>query len=173
MKNIILVTFFFFIGLSCQEKKKENNNPEVNSTVYYFMRHAEKDRTDLSNKDPELLEIGIERAKKWAIHFESIHLDQIYSTDYKRTQQTAKYIAENKNIVVQSYDPRSLYDSEFKKNTKGKKVLVVGHSNTTPAFVNTILGKDEYQDIQDNNNGNLYIVRIEGNQISASLEVYN
>ena len=40
----------------------------------------------------------------------------------------------------------------------GKTVLVVGHSNTTPQFVNAILGSGRYSDIQDDNNANLYIV---------------
>ena len=40
----------------------------------------------------------------------------------------------------------------------GKTVLVVGHSNTTPQFVNAILGTKQYTDIQDDNNVNLYIV---------------
>lgn len=173
MKKLVVVTLLVFLGLSCQSKKKEKDNIEVTTTVYFFIRHAEKDRSDTSNKDPELIEIGIQRAKKWAVHFETIDLDQIYSTDYKRTQQTAKYTAENKNLIVQYYDPRNLYDLEFKEKTKGKKVLVVGHSNTTPAFVNTILGKDEYPDIEDDNNGNLYIVTIKGDKIAVSLEEYN
>jgi len=42
----------------------------------------------------------------------------------------------------------------------GKTVLVVGHSNTTPQFVNKIIGKEEYIDIDDLNNSNLYIVTI-------------
>ena len=53
-----------------------------------------------------------------------------------------------------------MYSEEFASATKGQKVLVVGHSNTTPAFVNTILGERKYPNIDDNNNANLYIVTI-------------
>jgi broad specificity phosphatase PhoE len=53
-----------------------------------------------------------------------------------------------------------LFSEEFAHNTKGKTVLVVGHSNTTPAFVNAVLGEKKYDNIDDNNNANLYIVSI-------------
>ena len=54
----------------------------------------------------------------------------------------------------------------------GKTVLVVGHSNTTPQFVNAILGVDRYSDIQDNNNANLYIVtRIKEETSSVLLKI--
>ncbi len=58
---------------------------------------------------------------------------------------------------------------QFIKNTKGKSVLVVGHSNTTPGFANKLIGKEVYQDIDDTNNTNLYIVTIKGEQISYVL----
>ena len=52
------------------------------------------------------------------------------------------------------------YDECFKFNTKGKNVLIVGHSNTTNAFANTILGENKYGEIADDNNSNLYIVTV-------------
>jgi bisphosphoglycerate-dependent phosphoglycerate mutase len=56
-----------------------------------------------------------------------------------------------------------MYDAVFKHATKGKNVLVVGHSNTTPFFANKILGKDLYKEIEDDNNSNLYIVTVSKN----------
>ena len=63
-----------------------------------------------------------------------------------------------------------MYDSIFQQETKGKTVLVVGHSNTTPAFVNKILAEEKYKDIDDNNNANLYIVTISGDEKTSILE---
>jgi 2,3-bisphosphoglycerate-dependent phosphoglycerate mutase len=37
---------------------------------------------------------------------------------------------------------------------------VVGHSNTIPTFTNNILNKNIYNNIEDNNNSNLYVVSI-------------
>ena len=66
-----------------------------------------------------------------------------------------------------------MYSDSFKENTLGNTVLVVGHSNTTPNFVNTVLAKDQFDLIDDSNNGNLYIVTIIGDQKSVQLLAFN
>ena len=63
-----------------------------------------------------------------------------------------------------------MYDEEFQKVTKGKTVLVVGHSNTTPYFANKILGEDKYQDIDDSVNSMLFIVTIDGNNKTSEVK---
>jgi 2,3-bisphosphoglycerate-dependent phosphoglycerate mutase len=134
------------------------------TTTYYFIRHAEKDRTDKSNRNPELNELGKKRAKRWCNYFKNIDFDAIYTTNYNRTQQTATPTA--KKLEVLDYDPRTLYSEEFAKATRGKIVLVVGHSNTTPAFVNMILGHKKHEDIDDNDNSKLFIVTITRDKIT-------
>ncbi|MFT5230159.1 MAG: 2,3-bisphosphoglycerate-dependent phosphoglycerate mutase, partial [Planctomycetota bacterium] len=74
--------------------------------------------------------------------------------------QTAIPTAESKDLAIMSYDPSVMYNEGFKTATQGKIVLVVGHSNTTPAFVNAVLGEHTYEDIDDNENGMLYIVKV-------------
>ncbi|MBT4905176.1 MAG: histidine phosphatase family protein [Flavobacteriaceae bacterium] len=127
-------------------------------TTYYLIRHAEKDRSDKTNSNPELTDLGHQRALRWSSVFENVTFDAVYSTNYLRTIATAKPTASAKGLEIQFYNPRELYSKDFQKETLGKTVLVVGHSNTTPQFVNAILGIDRYTDIQDNNNANLYIV---------------
>lgn len=130
------------------------------ATIYYFIRHAEKDRSDTTNKNPNLTEQGKQRAQDWATILKDVELDAVYSTNYNRTVQTATPTAQNQELEVEIYDPRILYSEDFKKATRGKSVLVVGHSNTTPAFVNTVLKEKKYENIDDRNNGNLYIITI-------------
>ena len=84
----------------------------------------------------------------------------VYSTDYNRTQQTAKPTADKNNLEVTSYDPRNIDGKAFITDNIGKTALVVGHSNTTPAFVNAVIAEKKYEDINDSNNANLYIVTI-------------
>ena len=157
MKKYLLVLAVVFSSLiSC--------NQEEADTTYYLIRHAEKDRTDKANRNPYLNNIGQERAKKWANYFKDIKLDAVYSTNYNRTMQTAKPTAESKKIEIQNYDPRNMYDTIFQKKTKGKTVLIVGHSNTTPQFVNKILKEQKYEDINDNDNTSLFIVSISKNK---------
>ena len=50
-----------------------------------------------------------------------------------------------------------------------KKVLIIGHSNTTPNFVNQIINQKIYADIEDTNFGNLYIVTINGESITHQI----
>ena len=64
-------------------------------TEIYLIRHAEKDRTDLKNKNPHLNELGKSRALKWVEVFKNIELNKIYSTDYYRTIETVTPLSKN------------------------------------------------------------------------------
>lgn len=132
-------------------------------TTYYFIRHAEKIRTDKTNKNPDLNEKGKQRAEYWNTVFKNVTFDEIYSTNYNRTLQTAGPTAKSKNLEIKFYSPDNLYDDDFQLKTTGKTILIVGHSNTTPLFVNKILGIDTYSEIGDTINSNLYIVTISDN----------
>ncbi len=173
MKTIftLILTVLLVLPAFSQENIEAKEN-SVNTTTYYFIRHAEKDRSDASNKNPNLMQKGIFRAAKWSYVLEHITFDAVYSTDYNRTKQTAQPTAEKNNVEITIYDPKELNSKEFIKNTKGKTVLVVGHSNTTPMFVNAVIGKEKYESIDDSNNANLYIVTISSSgEISDTLLV--
>lgn len=158
MKQLLttLILLIAFIGpVSAQETTASNQ-----TSTYYFIRHAEKDKSDKSNKNPDLIMEGVLRAAKWSLIFDNIKFDAIYSTDYNRTRDTAKPTAEKNGLDITIYDPRNIDVKTFLETTKGKTVLVVGHSNTTPMFVNSILGTKKYQSINETNNANLYIVTV-------------
>lgn len=164
MKKFLLIIFVFTLFIACTSDK---------TTTYYLIRHAEKDRTNTTNKNPNLNSDGVIRAEKWAKNFENIKLDAVYSTDYNRTQQTAAPTAKSKDLIVQSYNSSKMYDSIFKKNTKGKTVLVVGHSDTTPVFANIILGQKKYKNMADNDNASLYIVTVFNDKKSSEIKKVN
>lgn len=163
-KFVFLFIFAFSFLTSCTPDE---------TTTYYLIRHAEKERTDATNRDPNLNENGLKRAQGWATYFDKIHLDAVYSTDYNRTQQTAKPTAKSKKLDIVSYDPRNMNDSIFQKETKGKSVLIVGHSNTTPVFTNKILEGNKYEDMDDHDNASLYIVTITGDKKMSKIEKIN
>ena len=171
MKKSILILLALVVIVSCNESKKKIDpvSKEDVTTTYYLIRHAEKDRSDPTNKNPKLTAEGTERAKNWALYFENIKIDQIFSTDYSRTMETAAYVASQKQVMIESYDPNDLYSNDFKTLTEGGNVLVVGHSNTTPQFVNAILGNDEYVDIPDDENGMLFMVTVTGETKNVQL----
>ena len=51
-----------------------------------------------------------------------------------------------------------------------KTVLVVGHSNTTPIFVNNILGEEKHKNMDDHDNASLYIVTITDGKKMSKIE---
>ncbi|MDO6743870.1 phosphoglycerate mutase family protein [Tenacibaculum soleae] len=133
-------------------------NFKETTTTYYLIRHAEKDRSDATNRNPNLNKIGLKRAENWKNYFKDIDLDAVYSTNYNRTQQTATPTAKSKNLKILSYDPSNMFNDDFQKNTLGKTVLIVGHSNTTPAFANKILKSEIYKQMDDNDNASLFMI---------------
>ncbi|ARV10669.1 phosphoglycerate mutase [Winogradskyella sp. PC-19] len=146
---------------------------EKSTTTYYLIRHAEKDRSDKNNRNPHLTEKGLKRADNWANVLKDVKFDAVYSTNYNRTKETAMPTAKANSLELQFYDPRKMASKDFLANTKGKNVLVVGHSNTTPMFVNALLGEKKYDMIDDNNNGNLYIVTITNDSKTSNVLVIN
>ncbi|MBP6041164.1 MAG: histidine phosphatase family protein [Flavobacterium sp.] len=136
------------------------------TTQYYFIRHAEK--AD-SSKNPDLSEKGLERALEWKALFSAIQFDAVYSTDFKRTLQTIHPIVVENDQLLKLYNPQILDIETFKKETKGKTILIVGHSNTIPKMVNQLIKENKYGDIAENQFGNLYIVTLSENQILSHL----
>ena len=152
--------------------KQEPTEPMRESTpvisTYYLIRHAEKDRSNPDNADPELNQKGLGRAMHWAEILDDVALDAIYSTDYERTRMTAAPVSIKQDISVTYYDPANLDINSFKSETLGKKVLVVGHSNTTPDLVNRLIGEERYPQMNDDDNGALFIVTVFGSNSSVS-----
>lgn len=156
-------------SLACQRENKaiqEELPPQV--STFYLIRHAEKDRSDPEALDPELNQKGLGRAMHWAEILSEVPLDAIYSTDYERTTMTAAPTAVKQDITVQYYDPKNFDIEQFKRDNQGKNVLVVGHSNTTPELVNKLIGEDKYPDMDDSDNGSLFIVTLYGNRPAVS-----
>lgn len=151
MKKLTLLILFLTIRISlvAQENSK--------TSTFFFIRHAEK---ILNIKDPDLTEKGKQRAIEWDYIFQYYKIDQVLSTDYKRTIQTATPIAKSNNLKIKKYHPFKFNVEEFIKNSKEQNIVFVGHSNTIPDLVNSFIQKKKYKQIDDLTYGNLYIVTI-------------
>lgn len=158
IKPLIALAIILVGSIGCKKDTKIADYPVV--STFYFIRHAEKDRTDPENVDPELNQDGLDRAIHWAEVFDAVPLDLVYSTNYERTSMTAAPTSIKKDIDIKYYDPSTFDAEEFKLVNEGKNVLVVGHSNTTPMLVNKIIGEEKYDQMDDSDNGSLFIVRI-------------
>lgn len=167
MKKITLSILLLFI-IACGSEKKEQRQlliPKGKSpavTNYYLIRHAEKIRDSSNNKNPELSDKGFERSKYWGEYFNDKKLDLFYTTDYLRTFQTLIPIVYPYKGEIQFYKSSdSMFTEQFWTETYGKNTIIVGHSNTTPKFVNQITGKNKYESIPDTINYRLYKVQID------------
>lgn len=154
----LIIIFFIFFSI-----------PENDCSTFYLIRHAEKVRSNDSDKDPKLNENGIIRALNWKEYFMDKDISKIYSTNYKRTLETVKPTLEALGLTTILYSPSSIDYQDFISSNKGEIVLVVGHSNTIPNFVNELIRDEVYAQIDDLNNSNLYIVRLCDSSISHKL----
>jgi len=167
--KVVLISFFLLSIVGCKEDPEVIVAKPVDTGVstFYFIRHAEKDRSNSENSDPELTQRGLGRAMHWAEILRDIELDAIYSTDYKRTSMTASPTAIKQDVDVEYYDPRIIDIEQFKNDNLNRTVLVVGHSNTTPDFVNGVIGQEKYPAMSDDDNGSLFIVQLANGAVTS------
>lgn len=137
-------------------------------TEIFLVRHAEKE----PGRDPDLTPAGRERANKLAERLADAKLDVIYSTDYTRTRQTAAPIALESGLPVIYYDPAKLDLFAAQIREQGGRILVVGHSNTTPQLVTALGGQPGTPIVEATEYDRLYVIRIEREDVTTDLQRY-
>ena len=129
----------------------------------YIVRHAE--RADAAPpgqqmtgaSDPSLSQIGESRAKRLAIVLRDAGVARIYTTEYRRTRQTAEPLAAAANAETVVVPARDLADLLQKLSAGTGPALVVGHSNTVPDILKS-LGISEPIRIADDEYDRLFVV---------------
>ena len=103
-----------------------------NITRIWIVRHAEKLTDNPKNTNPDLSETGFKRAEDLKNYLSNKKIDFIYSTPYKRTEETVDPLAKQKTIKIESYNPKEQQTlvSEIKSLKGNHGILIVGHSNT-------------------------------------------
>ncbi|MDJ0712199.1 MAG: phosphoglycerate mutase family protein [Woeseiaceae bacterium] len=134
------------------------------TTTVIFVRHAEK--AAMPEDDPSLSQAGQQRAaelKRQLVDADVVAgIDAVYATPYRRTEETARPVAEALDLPLNSYDAN---DTEaimehIVREHKGKIVLVVGHSNTVPALIGNMGASKKVPPIAEDEYDNIYIVSI-------------
>ena len=134
------------------------------TTTVIFVRHAEKATT--AGDDPGLSEAGQRRAAELARQLVDADVvagvDAIYSTPYRRTEETVQPVASALGIPVTSYDAgnTALIMDEIVRAHKGKIVLVAGHSDTLPELIFNMGASKKVPEIHENEYDNIYVVSI-------------
>ncbi|MES2331362.1 MAG: phosphoglycerate mutase family protein [Bacteroidota bacterium] len=147
------------------------------TSTYILLRHAEKDTSVAGSSamkaDPPLSKEGELRAQKLLAVLKDYVPDMIYSTNYTRTRSTVAPLAVKFNKEVKLYDPRNLaVFAEQLLQERGKTIIVVGHSNTTPALVNLLTKENTYKDLEDSVYNQLWIVTVSEGKMVTKVVVY-
>jgi len=134
---------------------------DAKETTLICIRHAEKIK-GVSN--PSLTSEGKQRAKDLSELLDNIEVAAIYSSDFNRTIETAQDLSNRSKLQIQLYNPGKLDDL---KNTilnkyQNEVVVIVGHSNSTPQFVNVLLSEDKYSSFDESDYDNIFIVTVDG-----------
>lgn len=129
-------------------------------TTIILVRHAEK--ADDGSRDPPLSEEGRQRSLRLSSMLAKTRIDAVYSTNFRRTRETAAPLLTAKRLDLQLYDAlkESAVNSILTANA-GKTVVLVGHSNTIPWTINYLLRTSEYQNFPDNAYGDLVIITLQ------------
>ncbi len=135
--------------------------PAYAQQTIFVVRHAEradsvKGTAPTMAADPELSEAGKARAQSLAAALKDARITSIYTTQFKRTRQTAEPLASALGIqltVVPAADLAGL----IAKVKGGGNALVVGHSNTVGEIV-AGLGVSEPVKLGDDDYDNLLVV---------------
>jgi broad specificity phosphatase PhoE len=132
-------------------------------TTVILVRHAEKTAATTMSSDVPLSDAGGARAKELARVLAGVPIDAIYTTPYQRTRQTAEPVAKDHEIEPVAITAGDFYAAAvadlIRKKEAGQTVLVVGHSNTTPAVIRA-LGVASPPAISDSEYDDLFIVTL-------------
>jgi len=136
-----------------------SKNIKQDATTFILVRHAEKNKGDGNVK---LSPAGIERAAELVRIFQDLPIDAVYSSNFNRTKMTAMPTATDHGLLVQQYDHKDLAGTAdlILEKHRGETVLVVGHSTTTPAFVNVLTDTKDLPKLSEAEYDHLFMVTV-------------
>jgi len=153
MKTASLI-FFLLMGILIPQKQ------ELSDKVVFLVRHGET--CTEQGRNPELSALGKERAQELSRVLMEVDLDLIYSTPFNRTEGTAAPVAVSQDLEVTQTPVSSGFLANLAQEIKASSatsILVSGHSNTTPALINLLIGT-ELEDLTEFDFDRLYVVRM-------------
>jgi len=157
--------FFFLISLSFLFLI----NAQAQTTEIWVVRHAEKDKSNPQEKNPDLSEEGKTRARDLAIYLKKEKLDVAFSTPYKRTHQTLDSLVIPK--VIDYTDIKSLVE-KVKADYLGKKIIIAGHSNTVLEIIEAFGGKRPREELTDDDYDFIFRLNVKGDKAKVKMSQY-
>jgi len=129
-------------------------------TTVILVRHAEKN-IEPNNPDPDLSPAGQARAQDLARMFAGAGVNTIYATQFKRTQETVKPLADNLGLRVNIVDAKQSEEllKQILTNHRGETIFVSGHNNTVPEIAGALAG-ETFPLIPESEFDNMFIVTV-------------
>ena len=152
MRTLSIIILLAFFG-PCVAQAEDSNH----SFAVYLVRHAEKQPD--GSRDPELTKAGEQRAEKLADWLGAKGIQDIWSSDYIRTRDTAKPLLAKLKLGLSIYDPGKLTALSEKLLDNQHTALVVGHSNTTPELAK-LLCQCEIAEMDESEYDRLIVISI-------------
>lgn len=134
------------------------------TTTIIFVRHADKAASPVDN--PGLSAAGQRRAAELSRQLVDADVvagvDAVYSTRYKRSQETARAVADALDLPINTYDVADTEEilETILKRHKGKIILVVAHGNTVPVLIANLGASKKVPPIAEAEYDNIYIISI-------------
>ena len=155
-KLLFLTMGILTMGCSTPSGGSQDQDEDA-SLVVFLVRHAEK--VDHS-RDPDLSEAGYLRAEALFRTLADSEIEEVHSSDFIRTRNTAAPVADLFGLETALYDPSDLHALAEELRAVGGRHLVVGHSNTTPALVEILGGEPGPAIEEETEYDRLYILTI-------------
>jgi phosphohistidine phosphatase SixA len=167
MKHLIcfLLVGFFVLVAAAQTR------------TFILVRHAEKDTTATGatamTADPPLTQQGQQRAQNLIKALKKYTPNAIYSTNFTRTKATVTPLAQKfkQEVVVYNYKDLKAFATTL-LNGSQQVVVVAGHTNSTPALANLLLGQEKYPALDESVYNKIFIVTISNGKATAEVIEY-
>src|SRR5687767_11316757 len=157
---LVMIVMLSALSLSTHSRAATQDNPTTPMTVI-LVRHAEKAVVPPENKDPDISIDGEKRAAELAKMFGDAGIGAIFVSQYKRTQQTVKPLADKLGLTATPVEAQKTPEliKQIRAQKAGQVVFVAGHNNTVPEVI-AALGGPKLPIIPETQYDNLYILTV-------------
>jgi 2,3-bisphosphoglycerate-dependent phosphoglycerate mutase len=145
---------------------------DQSSMTVILVRHAEKKIVPPENKDPDLSPAGLARAQELLRMFGDAGIAAIYATQFKRTLQTVKPLADKLGIPVTQVDSKKTTElvKQIRARNAGQVIFIAGHNNSVPEII-AALGGPLLPIIPETEYDNLYILTVQSDGSAKLLKL--
>ncbi len=161
MKTVISMLFLLLVSAGAIQSAPAQSR----KVTILLVRHAEK--ADATSQDPELSPEGKQRAERLIKKIGKYRPGAFYSTNFKRTRDTLVPLAAKRKKEIQFYDarkPQELLDQIIQSKTK--RFVISGHSNTIPGLANLITKKELFKNLDESEYTVIWLIRIKDGKIT-------